>query len=185
MIEEKSLLIVGGTKRNIGKTTLIERIINKFSSEYNIVAFKIKTIYPNDSFFHGKDSNPLRENENYRITEEIKRIGIEDTNRMLNAGAKRVFKIKTKAGFITDAYNELKEITNKKTLLICESNTLRKEIIPSLFLFVKEDYSDEMKPSASEVIKLADKIILTNGKVHKFDLQEIIIRKNKWKIKKQ
>ena len=42
--ENKHLLIVGGAKRDVGKTTLIEKIIMKYSSEYDIVFLKIKTI---------------------------------------------------------------------------------------------------------------------------------------------
>jgi len=181
--KNNQLLIIGGTKRNIGKTTLIERIIEKHSLKHKIIAFKIKTIYPNDDFFHGKDNNPLKENENYRITEESKKTGIEDTNRMLKAGANKVYKIKTKAGFILTAFNELIEKTDIDSLLICESNTLRKNIKPSLYLFVKEDFSDKMKPSAKEVIQYADKIILTDGKKHKFDTNEIIIEDLNWRLR--
>lgn len=180
----KQLLIIGGTKRNIGKTTLIEKIIQKFSSEFDIIAFKIKTIYPYDSFFHGKDRNPLAKNENFRLIEEKNKEGIEDTNRMLNAGAKKVFKLKTKANFIFDGFNEITKVGNKRTLFICESNSLRKHVIPALYLFVKEKNNNEMKPSAQEVVKFADKIILTDGKKHNFSINEIFIEDFKWELKK-
>ncbi|NPA44770.1 MAG: hypothetical protein GXO49_04480 [Chlorobi bacterium] len=183
MIEDKQLLIVGGTKRNIGKTSLIERIIKKFSSDYDIVAFKIKTIYPNDTFFHGTDTNPLSADEKFRLIEEKNANGNEDTNRMLKAGAKKVFKIKTKANYISYAYEELKNKINNNSLLICESNTLRKTVNPSIYLFVKEANSNDMKPSAKEVIKFANKIILTDGKNHDFNIEEICVKNNMWLLK--
>jgi len=180
MIEDKQLLIVGGTKRNIGKTSLIERIIKKFSSDYNIVAFKIKTIYPNDTFFHGTDRNPLSADEKFRLIEEKNTNGNEDTNRMLKAGAKKVFKIKTKATNIVEAYKELKNKINSNSLLICESNTLRKTVNPTIYLFVKEANYEDMKPSAKEVIKFADKIILTDGKKHNFNIEDIFVENKQW-----
>jgi len=180
----KNLLIIGGAKRNIGKTTLIERIIKKFSSEYNIIAFKIKTIYPNDNLFHGKDKKPLLKNENYRITEETSRKGVEDTNRMLKAGAKKVYKIKVKSNYISEAFLELEKNGNKNKLIICESNSLRKYISPSLYLFVKELNSNEMKPSAKEMVKFADKIIITDGKNHNINLETLKVEEGRWIITK-
>jgi len=180
---QKNLLIIGGTKRNIGKTTLIEKIIKKFSPNFDIVAFKIKTIYPNDTFFHGTDRNPLSDDEMFRLIEEKNTNGNEDTNRMLKAGAKRTFKIKTKANNIIEAFEELKNIINPNSLLICESNTLRKTIIPAIYLFVKEEYTNDMKPSAKEVINFADRIILTNGIKHNFSVNDIFIKDMKWNIK--
>ena len=58
-MELPQMLLIGGATRNVGKTSLSARIINKFAHE-QVVAIKIKTIYPNDSFFHGKyDQNKL------------------------------------------------------------------------------------------------------------------------------
>lgn len=179
-----NLLIVGGTKRNIGKTSLIERIIKKFSPKYDIIAFKIKTIYPNDAFFHGKDRSPLLETESFRIVEEHSTKGIEDTNRMLNAGAEKVYKIKVKSDYIAEAFLELEKNVSKKTLIICESNSLRKYITPALYLFVKELNSDIMKPSAKKMLKFADKIITTNGKKHNINLETLKVDNMTWIISK-
>ncbi len=180
-MKHKNLLIVGGTKRNIGKTTLIERIIKKFSPEYEIIAFKIKTIYPNDDLFHGKDNSALLKTENFRITEEANPKGIEDTNRMLNAGAKKVYKIKVKSNYIGEAFLELEKTTNKNSLIICESNSLRKYITPALYLFVKELNSDNMKPSAKQMIQFADKIITTDGENHDINLKYLEVINGRWK----
>ena len=54
---------------------------------------------------------------------------------------------------------------------------------PGLFLFVNEDYSNSMKPSAMEVMEFANKIILTNGKNHQFNLSNILIENSEWKLK--
>ena len=180
MIENKQLLIIGGAKRNDGKTTLIEKIIKKFSPEYNIVSLKVKTIYFNDDYFHGKDRIPLTKKENFRITEERNNIGNEDTNRMLNAGAKRVFKIKTKSNYIQEAFLNLILQIEGNTLIICESNSLRKYVIPASYIFIKEEGINEMKPTAKKMIKHADRIINTDGKSHDFDINNLKIINACW-----
>ncbi|MCF6365995.1 MAG: hypothetical protein L3J35_07300 [Bacteroidales bacterium] len=181
--ENKQLLIVGGTKRNVGKTTLIEKIIKKFCNEHDIISLKIKTIYPDDYFFHGKEKNKLTAEEKFRITEEKNKTGNEDTVRTLKEGAKKVFKIKTKSGFIEEAFQEFIKNIEKRTLIICESNSLRKYIKPSLFLFIKEQNSDEIKPSAKEVIKYADKIITTDGIKHYFNINSLHINDLSWHMR--
>lgn len=83
MLLNKQILLVGGATRNVGKTTFICRIIEKFSREVPIVALKIKTLRKDDAYFHGKDRNPLKENEFFRITEETVS-GNEDTQKMFS-----------------------------------------------------------------------------------------------------
>jgi len=181
--KNKQLLIVSGTKRNIEKTSLIEKILTKFSSEYDIISLKVKTLYPGDNFFHGKDRNPLTKNEKFRITEEKNKIENEDSNRMLNTGATKVFKIKTKSEYIEEAFINFINLIDKESLIICESNSIRKHIIPGIFLFIKEKNSNKMKPSAREVIKYADKIIITEGNEHNFNVNDLIINNSIWELK--
>lgn len=170
----KKLLIIGGASRNVGKTALASRIINKFSNEVSIIALKIKTIRKGDNFFHGKDINPLKENEPYRITEETY-TGNEDTQRMLTAGANRIFKIKVRQEYLSESFNYFKTKLNSDDFIICESNSLRYVVKPALFLFIKPSYFDEMKPSAIDLVKFADVIIPTDGKKHNFTVSRLKI----------
>ncbi len=179
----KNLLIVGGAVRNVGKTTLAEKIVKKFGKKHCIISLKIKTIYPNDVFFHGKDRNPLSENEKYRISEKSFLHSEGDSERMLKAGAEKSFMIKSKADFLKDAFNEFVAKTDKNCLIVCESNSLRSVTKPSLYLFIKPENSEEMKPSAEKLIGYADKIILTDGKKHDIDIESLYIENNVWCIK--
>ena len=184
MIIKLEILLIGGATRNVGKTTLTCRIIEKFSSNNNIIALKIKTLYEGDSFFHGKDRKPLHENEKFRITEEKDKSGDEDTSKMLRAGAKKVFKIKVKSQFINQAFAEINNRVGEGKAIICESNSLRKEVVPSVFLMIKSENSDKMKPSARKLQKFADKIIYTNGKIHNFELENLEFVNNSWNLRK-
>lgn len=183
MIEFPKILMIGGATRNVGKTSFIYQIIKNLSEKNIIVAIKIKTIYENDNFFHGKDINPLKENEKYRITKENDISGNEDTSKMLNAGAYKVFKIKTKNKFILEALSELNTLISDDNFIICESNSLREFIIPGLFIMIKHIKSEEIKPSALKLEKFADKIIFTDGENHDFNPKNIFISENNWKIK--
>ncbi len=182
MKEIFGLLLIGGATRNVGKTTLVSKIIKKFSLKYDIISLKIKTIYKGDNFFHGNDKNPLKEEENYRIFEELNKAGDEDTSKMLKSGAKKVYKIKTYSENIMEAFEQVLRKIEDKSILLCESNSLKSVIEPDLFLIIKNKNSKDIKPSAFELQKYADEIIYTDGKNHDFDIDCLIIENGRWKL---
>ena len=175
-----NIILIGGATRNVGKTAFSCSVIRNNSKKYKIIALKIKTIYEGDDFFHGKDRNPLK--GNYRIIEEIDTDGDEDTQRMLQAGANRVFRIKAKSEFLKEAFHDFYSQLPEGSFIVCESNSLRNILKPSIFLLIKHKSSDEMKPSAKKLAPLADKIVYTDGIKHDFDAGKIIISNNKWII---
>jgi hypothetical protein len=176
-----ALLMIGGASRNVGKTTLTCNIIRHFSKSHAIVGLKIKTIYEGDQFFHGKDRNPLK--ENYRLIEEFEINGDEDTSKMLKAGAKRAFKLKVNNLNLHEAFIYFLEHIDKNSLIICESNSLRKVVIPDIFLMIKHIEDKNMKPSAIELEEFADKNIFTDGVKHTFQVNELQVNDLKWVLK--
>ncbi len=180
----KNLLLIGGATRNVGKTTLTSKIIAKFSEGNNIIAVKIKTIRDRETAFHGKNHNPLLENEPFRITQIHTADNNSDSGKMLNAGAKYAFKIKAKSQFVELAFEKmLKLVPDKETIIVCESNSLREFIEPSLFLLILKKDSNEMKTSAKKLKHLADKIILSDGKKHNFEVEQLRVENNEWNLK--
>lgn len=178
--ENNKILLIGGATRNVGKTHFTCSVIENISKKHNIIGLKIKTIYENDDFFHGKDINPLK--GNYRIIEELDKNGNEDTIKMLKAGAKRVFRIKSKNIFLKEAFNLFMNLIPENSLIICESNSLREIIKPGLFLLIKQKNSDDIKPSAKKLEIYADKIIYTDGEKHDLKVNQIIIENDNWKL---
>ncbi|MCF6242925.1 MAG: hypothetical protein L3J74_16475 [Bacteroidales bacterium] len=178
LMHYKNILLIGGATRNVGKTTFTCSIIENISKKHLITGLKIKTIYAGDDFFHGKERNPLT--ENYQIIEEKNAAANEDTERMLKAGAHRVFRIKAKNDFLNDAFNDFYSQIPKNSLIICESNSLRNILKPAFFLLIKHKNSGDMKPSAQKLAPLADKIIYSDGIKHDFDIQRIGVRDNEW-----
>ncbi len=175
------ILLIGGATRNVGKTTFTCSVIKNISNKHEIIGLKIKTIYEGDDFFHGKDRNPLK--GNYRIIEETDKTGNEDSMKMLKAGAKKVFRIKAKNKFLKNAFIEfLKQIPNN-SFIICESNSLRNIVKPTLFLMIKHKSKNDIKPSAKKLEHLTNKIIFTDEKKHDFDYKNIEIKNDKWIIR--
>lgn len=176
----EGVLIIGGASRNVGKTTFSCQIIEHFSNKYAIIGLKVKTIYEGDDFFHGKDRSPLE--TDFRLIEEFDDKSDEDTGKMLRSGAKRVFRLKVKSHALKKAFLYFTDQINENSLIVCESNSIRKILQPDLFLLIKNQEENEMKPSAKELEKFADKIILTDGKHHDFTVSQLGISNGKWVI---
>lgn len=174
--------MIGGASRNVGKTTFSSKVIEHFSENHPIIGLKVKTIYEGDNFFHGKDRNPL--DSDFRLIEEFDDFSDEDTSKMLRSGAKRVFRLKVKSSALDKAFFYFKTQLDRKYLIICESNSLRKILKPDVFILIKQKEAGEMKPSAKELEKYADKIVLTDGLTHDFSFEGLGIENGIWVIKK-
>ncbi len=129
-----NLLLVAGRGTNAGKTTIICRILEQFNKK-NIIAVKITP--------HFHETTPglvlLEEGEGYAIYEETGFEGIKDTNRMLRAGASKVYYAKVHDEFLLIAFKKIMEKTDNKTPVICESPALRKFVDPGIFIIMTSE----------------------------------------------
>jgi len=177
---QKGLILVGGAKRNVGKTTMVCKIIEHFTKTESIVGLKFKTIYEGDSYFHGKESNQLF--SRYLLTEEFDFDSVEDTGKMLSAGAQRAFLLRSKSEYLSEAFSFFLSKLQNTDLIVCESNSLRKIVEPDIYLFIKDKANQNMKPSAVELEKFASKVVYTNGIEHDFEVQQLQIINKEWQI---
>ena len=114
MIKKYSnILVIGATNRNLGKTEFISRLILRFSEEF-ITAVKIKTLYPGDKKFHGRDT----EAETKFLVRKENSEGLEDSRRFLAAGAEAVYYIKSPIEMLGTALQYLVDEQNLKGLII-------------------------------------------------------------------
>lgn len=157
MKKQRNLLIVGGTGRNVGKTELVCSFIRKFGRIYKIIALKVSTISPDLEENHGSHQG---EDKNFIIEELVPKMG-KDTQRMLEAGADRVFYMRTNENSAAELFNEFLKKVGSESLIICESNFLRDYVNPGLYAVVT-DNGNEMKPSAKKRIQQADLVIVSN-----------------------
>jgi hypothetical protein len=156
MLEIPNMVMIGGNSRNAGKTTLACNIIRKLSSTNEVTALKVTSIRPGESDMHGNHSD---ENfSGYSITEEFNRDLLKDTSAMLKAGASRVFYIRAEDTFAEQAIHSFLADYNFNQPLVCESRSLRRVLIPGLFLIMMRNPAPGSAKDISEYIGQADKV---------------------------
>lgn len=181
MILFENMLMIGATGRNSGKTELASLVISKFSQKHTIIGLKVSTYYEGDISFHGKNENPL--NVNFSIFNDTCNQTDKNTARMLNSGAKSVYWLRSKDIFLEEAAQAFIKQIGTDCLVVCESNSLRKTIIPGLFLMIQNNFGVPVKITASHVIDFADCLIPFDGTEISFDIDRISITDNKWILK--
>jgi len=179
MIRIEKIIIIGATARHSGKTELASAIIKTFSKKEKITGIKISTVIDGDTSFHGNIENL---NSKFIITKNTSANTNKSTDRMLTAGAFEAFLVHSKAEYLDEALIQLVSMIDKNSFIVCESNSLRKSVIPDVFIMIKNT-TQPLKDSTTSVIKYADLIIDSNGKeFSNFDLSSITIENGQWAI---
>jgi len=179
MIELPNMLMIGAAERKLGKTTFATEIIRRYRNTHPVIAVKITTLTEEEQASHGTCDHF---SGNYCISEE--RTGPEGkgTTRMLEAGAARVFWLEVYGKFMDEAFNDLLERIPKSAPVICESNSARRAVKPSLFLVIKRKDSTEIKDSRRDVIEHANRIIEFNGSGWNLQPEQVTFNGSRWLI---
>jgi signal recognition particle GTPase len=149
-MEEPGLIIIGGSGRNVGKTTLACKIISELVQKGNTVAaIKLSNIRPNDQGFHGYHEKGLQ--GEYEIYEEGNSQGSKDSQLMLAAGATQSFFIRAGEAHVKNAFGLLSGKLAHVDFLVCESGSLRDNIEPDTFIMVVSPGSGDKKNVAKNI----------------------------------
>lgn len=161
-----NILLIGGSGRNVGKTTLACQIIR---SQKNVVAVKITP------HFHSPTEGlqKLSATNDWIIFEESNRESGKDSALYLKNGAQKSFLIQTQKNKMEAAFENLVKFLPENNPVLIESGGLNEIIQPGLFVFIKKEADRENS--------LADVQVISNGKQF-FKLPEIVFNKN-WTIK--
>lgn len=159
MKNNKKLLVVGGTGRDVGKTEFLCQLIHKVSVTHKVYALKVSAIFPDEELFHGSHD----ESENsLHLYEELNRSTTKDTSRMLRAGAQKVFYLRSTDEGILDGYRAFVNQIPSKAIVICESNSLGQFVKPALAIVVKS-VNGSVKPRAIALLESADLVVVSDG----------------------
>lgn len=145
-----NLLLIGGTDRNVGKTTLVCKLIQQFSSTHNLAALKITP------HRHGEcpTCKLIYKTDRIIISEELNREGSKDSARMLMAGASKVYYIQCADANLEEAIRVIEPLIAPHEPIVCESAGLRQLVKPGIFIMMS---SPENKTGKNEQLKaLAD-----------------------------
>jgi len=165
MLAVPQMVLIGAFGRNSGKTTLACQLIRERKAP--VYAVKVIAIDKANSGCHrGEDGcgicSSLR--GSYELYEETGEFPEKDTAQMLAAGAQKAFLLKSLKVSMGDAIRYFMSQVPKGTIVVAESNTLRKFVEPGVFMFagLKPETEDGMKQSARMVYRQAD-LFLTPG----------------------
>jgi len=186
MIRVPGMLMLGAAGRNTGKTELACSIIGRFCADHEIVGAKVTTVLKKDGTCPrgGRGCGVCSSLEGeYCITEETDPPPDKDTARLLAAGAVRVYWLRVMRRSLDQGLEALLEAVGPETLTVCESNSLRLEVEPDLFLVTTEKGSDECKASAGEVMQHADRIVVSDGESFDLDLADIDVLDGGWAMR--
>lgn len=131
----ENLLIVAGTGRNSGKTTLACEIIKQFS-ELEPVALKISP------HFHEPSAGLvlLKSDIDFNIYRELSERGDKDSSKMLISGASAAYYIQVYDNNAGRAFRWLVDYLNTTDPIVCESPALRRFVEPGVFFIADSDH---------------------------------------------
>ena len=159
MATNKRLLVVGGTGRDVGKTEFVCRLIERIARVRPIYALKVSVVYPDEELFHGCHSGVI---EQGRLFEEQSASKSKDTSRMLLAGAKKAFYLRSAGDGMLDGYKAFQKRIPDGAPVICESNSLGQIIEPALSIVIKSSHAP-IKPRAYALLESADLVVVSDG----------------------
>ncbi|MGQ8338193.1 hypothetical protein ACUNWD_16695 [Sunxiuqinia sp. A32] len=173
----ENILLIAGTRRNVGKTTFTCQLLETVK---DLSPIAIKTT----PHFHDETSGLklLSENQGYRLFEETNQSTNKDSSLFLQRGAHRSFYLQAKDEYLDEGFIALFPYLEPEKPILIESAALHKYMQPGLFLVVYMD-KDLVKPSSAITMKIADKTIQSDGKT--FSPSPSIIKfEKKWSIRK-
>ncbi len=181
-----NILIVCGSGRKVGKTTLICSIINNISKKHSIVAIKISP------HFHQRSPlmqlmQPVEKEEGYNIYME-NNIHSKDSSLFLQAGANPVYYIEALDQNLERAFYSVLKKTGTDKLIVIESGYLGKIIKPAILVYLKKDESITLSPKKYSIEDKADMVLHIKDKLSAGDLKSvtnnIVCKNNNWYLQK-
>ncbi|MGH9509475.1 MAG: hypothetical protein ACRD2M_06030, partial [Terriglobales bacterium] len=128
-----AMVVIGGHSRNLGKTSVVAGLIAALP-ERRWTAVKITQYGHGVCSVNGESCGCAVDEHTFAVTEERDPAGRADTCRMLAAGARRVFWVRTKQGRLAEALPQVREKIEAARDVIIESNTLLHFLRPDLYL---------------------------------------------------
>ena len=183
MIYAPNILLIGSAGRDSGKTTFACSLVERFRGRHEIVAAKVTTIQERDGTCPrgGEGCGVCGALEGrYCITEETVHGGEKDTQRLLAAGAHKVYWLRVRSEHLIEGAAALIEIIGESRVAVCESNSLRTAIEPGLFFMFRHRDAKTIKASAQSVHGCADRIVTSDGSAFDIEATDLAIAEKRW-----
>lgn len=155
-----AIVVVGGHTRNIGKTSVVCRVISAFRS-HNWTAVKITQFGHGVCSANGEPCDCETADHSVAISEERDAATGTDSSRYLAAGAARSLWVRTRQGQLAEAMPRVRMEIGKAENAIVESNSVLRFIQPDLYLAVMDPSVADFKGSALRYLDRADAVIVS------------------------
>lgn len=185
-IRFSKMLMIGAAGRDAGKTYFATTLLRRFSSAHDIIGIKVTPIERiEQSCPHGRiDCDVCASLKGkFEIVEETDPAPDKDTCKLLAAGAKRVYWLRSLKSHLTEAAAALLDLVGDGKICICESNSLRNIVEPGIFLMLKNKNTKDVKPSSEKVSQHADRLVLFDGANFEVDLDNFALTESGWTLK--
>lgn len=172
-----NLLMIAGTGRKVGKTTLACELIWQTSLKYSVIAIKISP------HFHEQAPGQhfIAQNSDYHIIEETNPNTAKDSSRMLQAGACKVYYIQTNDSNLYKTLSLVFKLVPNNLPMICESGALLRYAKPGLFLLVKPPDGQSTKKGLEQLAYQPDDWLIFDGQNFNRDLKTYQFENECWK----
>ena len=155
------LVVVGGHSRNIGKTSVAAGLIRHLRDR-RWAALKITQYGHGVCSHHGEACGCETEPDHpFALSEEYEPSGT-DSGRFLAAGAERSFWLRTPAGQLSGAADQVWKILTQHKNVMVESNSLLELAEPDVFLMVLDFARADFKESSARFLGRADALIVVD-----------------------
>lgn len=185
MLYAPHLLLIGAAERDAGKTAFACEAIRRFSGA-GVLGAKVTAVQERDGTCPrgGQGCGVCSSlDSDYCLTEETEPGDAKDTQRLLAAGARRVFWLRVLKASLEDGARALLEALGPDTPAICESNSLRHAVTPGLFIMLRHRDTIAVKASARGVLDYADAVVYSDGRAFDFDFDRIAFTENRWELR--
>lgn len=173
-----NLLMIAGTGRKVGKTTLACKLIEKISSKQMVTGIKISPHF----HYQAERQKVLAQSADYLIMEEINPDTEKDSSRMLRSGASKVYYLQTADRHIEEPFRILLDLIPKNQAIVCESGALLNNAKPGLFILVKRIGQTAYKKGLANLPYFPDRWVTFDGEGFDLDFEKVQFNETGWNL---
>ena len=151
-----NVILVSGSGRDCGKTTLACAIIKQLSVNNKVIGLKISP----HVHITGNDQEVVITGDGYTIYRETNSNSGKDSSRMLNSGADQVYFVQMTDKHLSKIESALYKLLPPTSIVVCESGSFALRYIPGIHFLVEGEIVDKSKESYIRNLEVADQIIL-------------------------
>jgi len=185
MIRRKDMILIGAAARKMGKTAFAGRVIAQAALRVEVIGLKITPVH--DEELDPPGANPCGDDDfpacGFRIREETAPSSASDTGRMLAAGARRAFWLEARREHVGMGLEALLTLVPNRACLVAEGNSARRAVEPGLFILLKNPGATEEKNSFKELLPLADRVALFDGRAWDLPPEDCLFIDGEWMLK--